>query len=81
MKLLMILGACVGFGIGVAFSWASESGWPSVLWRASLTAYFAGLLTRWWGRMWVKCLREVLLERQAAAIRAEEQQAAATSSK
>jgi hypothetical protein len=81
MKLLMILGACIGFGIGVLFSWASESGWPSVLWRASATAYCAGLLMRWWGRMWVKGLREVLVERRLASIKAEEQQLAATSSK
>jgi hypothetical protein len=76
MKLLMILGGCIGFAVGVSFSWASQSGWPSVLWRAGVAAYLGGLLMRWWGRMWVKCLREVLLERQAAAIRAEEQQAA-----
>jgi hypothetical protein len=34
---------------------------------------------RWWGRLWVKNLREVLIQRQLTAIRAEEQQLAANS--
>lgn len=34
---------------------------------------------RWWGRLWVKSLREVLIERQLSAIKAEEQQLAANS--
>ena len=73
MKLLMILGGCIGFGIGVSFGIASESGWPSTLWRAALTAYLAGLLMRWWGSLWMKSLKQVLLEKQAAALKAEEQ--------
>lgn len=76
MKLLMILGGCIGFGIGVAFGLASESGWPSTLWRAALTAYLAGLLMRWWGSLWMSSLKQVLLEKQAAAQKAEEQQLA-----
>jgi hypothetical protein len=76
MKLLMILGGCIGFGIGVAFGLASGSGWPSTLWRAALAAYLAGLLMRWWGRLWIKSLKHVLLEKQASALKAEEQQLA-----
>jgi hypothetical protein len=31
---------------------------------------------RWWGRLWIQSLKHVLLEKQAAALKAEEQQLA-----
>ena len=66
MKLLMIFGGLLGFGIGLALSWVQESSWPYTLWRACLSAYLAGLLMRWWGRIWLKSLGQVLRQRQAA---------------
>ncbi len=67
MKLIMVLGGVIGFGIGVGFSWAQGSGWPAIVWRATVTALVAGVLLRWWGRLWIKCLRDAQLERQALA--------------
>ena len=66
MKLLMILGGLVGFVIGITFGIAQESPWPSVIWRASIGAYLAGMLMRWWGRVWVRGLQEAHHERLAA---------------
>ena len=70
MKLLMLTGGFLGFGIGLAFSWAQSSAWPDVLWRAGVAAYGGGLLLRWWGRLWMKSLREVREEQLAAAAKA-----------
>ena len=64
MKLIMVLGGLIGFSIGVGFSWAQGNSWPSVIWRAALAALLAGILFRWWGRLWIKCLRNAHLERQ-----------------
>jgi hypothetical protein len=65
MRLMMILGGLFGFIIGVAFSTLQECTWPSIIWRASLTAYLAGILMRWWGRLWIKCLKQAYQERLA----------------
>jgi hypothetical protein len=70
MKLLMLTGAFLGFVIGAGFSWAETSAWPDVLWRAGVAAYVGGLLLRWWGRLWMKGLREVCEARIADAARA-----------
>ena len=74
MKLMMVLGGLIGFGIGMSFSWAQESPWPSSLWRACVSAYASCLLMRWWGRLWLKSLQQALLERQTAALKAAEAQ-------
>jgi hypothetical protein len=66
MKLLMILGGLVGFVIGITFGIAQESPWPSVIWRASIGAYVAGMLMRWWGRVWVRGLQAAHHERIAS---------------
>jgi hypothetical protein len=66
MKLIMVLGGLIGFAIGFGFSWAQGSPWPSVLWRAAIAALLAGLLLRWWGRLWIRCLTQSHRERQAA---------------
>ena len=55
----------MGFGIGLLFSWAEESPWPSCLWHACLAAYVTGLLMRWWGGAWRKSLEAALRERQS----------------
>ena len=66
MKLIMTLGGLLGFGIGLVFSWAAGSPWPSVLWRASVAAFVSGVLLRWWGRVWLKALQQSHREKQAA---------------
>jgi len=67
MKLLMILGGLLGFGIGVSFGLLQQSDWSSILWRSAVAAYVAGWLMQWWGRVWLQGLKEVGEERLAAA--------------
>lgn len=71
MKLIMVLGGFIGFAIGLGFSWAQGSPWPSVVWRAAIAAVMAGILLRWWGRLWIQCLHQSRRERQAAARKTE----------
>jgi hypothetical protein len=63
MKALMILGAVIGFLIGCGFGLASQSPWPTALWRACAAALMAAVLTRWWSRIWLQGLRESLAQR------------------
>ncbi len=70
MKSLMILGALLGFGIGMLFALAGRSAWPSALWHAAGAALVAGLLMRWWGRVWIKGLREAREQQLAALLEA-----------
>jgi hypothetical protein len=66
MKALMILGAVIGFLIGSGFGLAGQSPWPTALWRACAAALVAALLTRWWSRVWIQGLKEVLDQRRHA---------------
>ena len=63
MKSLMILGALIGLSIGLLFGLADNGQWPSALWRASAAALISSLLLRWWGRVWVKSLRNAAEQR------------------
>jgi hypothetical protein len=67
MKLLLLIGGILGFGIGLVFSWAQESSWPSCLWHGCLAAYLAGLMLRWWGRAWRRNLEMALSDDQSQA--------------
>ena len=58
MKALMILGAILGFAIGTGFGLATESSWPTTLWRGCAAALLAAMLTRWWSRVWIQGLKE-----------------------
>jgi len=69
----MLVGGLVGFFAGLALATVQDSEWPTALWRASLAACAAGFLTRWWGGVWAKGLKEVLLARQAEAAAAKAQ--------
>jgi hypothetical protein len=66
MKPLMILGALVGFLIGTACGFTGRSEWPTALWRASVAALAAAILTRWWTRVWIQGLHESLNQRRNA---------------
>jgi hypothetical protein len=60
MKKLMMFGAMIGFVIGISFGWVREGNWAAILLKASISALAAGLLLRWWGKVWVHSLRESL---------------------
>jgi hypothetical protein len=64
MKALIVLGAIVGFLIGAAFGVAGRSPWPDALWHACAAALAAGVLTRWWSRVWMQSLRDSLDQHQ-----------------
>jgi hypothetical protein len=64
MKLLLLIGGLLGFGIGFAFSWVKQNAWPSILLHACAGAYLGGLLFRWWGRTWLKSLAAAADERR-----------------
>ena len=64
MKAFMMLGAVVGFLIGAGFSLVGNCPWPTVLWRACVAALFAGLLARWWSRIWVEGLQSAMDQRR-----------------
>jgi hypothetical protein len=64
MKSLMILGALVGFLIGIGCGLAGQASWAAALWRACAGALVAGLLARWWGRIWLQGLQDVMYQRR-----------------
>lgn len=66
----MLLGAMIGFSLGLALGLAGNAGWPTSLWRASAAAAALGLLLRWWGRVWMRNLHIALAERRAAEVAA-----------
>jgi hypothetical protein len=63
VRLLMLSGGFVGFTIGISFGLAHGSAWPHVIWRASVAALVAGVLLRWWGKVWVSGLHASYRER------------------
>jgi hypothetical protein len=63
MKKLMILGALIGFSSGLIFGLAQGSPWPAVMWRAALVCFATSYLFRWWGRQWLRSLRQAQMER------------------
>ena len=67
MRLLMLLGGLIGFLIGILMGSAQHSLWPTILWRASVAAFLAGILLRWWGRVWMKSLYEAQQQNRSAA--------------
>jgi hypothetical protein len=67
MKKLMILGAMIGLTSGILFGAAQGSPWPDVLWRASIVCFISSYLFRWWGRAWLRSLRQAQIERISLA--------------
>lgn len=69
MKLLMVTGGLLGFVICLIIGLAHSSAWPSILWRSSAAAFVAGILMRWWGRIWLTSLQQVIREHLAAQMK------------
>lgn len=65
MKKFMVTGGLLGFLIGLTFGLAQQSAWPSVIWKSSVAAFGAGILLRWWGRLWIRSLQQA--HQQASA--------------
>ena len=65
----MALGGLIGFLIGISLGYAQSGAWPDVLWRSSVSALLAGVVLRWWGRLWANNLQAAQRER---ALRPEE---------
>ena len=53
----------MGFLIGMGFGFAGQNDWLTLLLKACIAAYLAGLMMRWWARMWVRCLRDAFKEK------------------
>lgn len=63
----MIIGGLLGFAIGMALGATTEgSDAATMLWRACVAGVAGGFLLRWWGRVWVRCLREAHAQRLAS---------------
>jgi hypothetical protein len=67
MRLLMLLGGFIGFLIGILMGAAQGSDWAGVLWRSSVAALLAGVVLRWWGKVWTRSLVQAQRERQSRA--------------
>ena len=63
MKKLMMAGGLIGFLTGIFFGLSQGASWPDILWRASIACFAAGMLFRWWGRVWLKALRQAQAEK------------------
>lgn len=64
MKAFMILGSLVGFLVATGFGLTNGSSWSTTLWRACVAALAAGILTRWWSRIWFQGLHEAIEQRR-----------------
>ncbi|MGB9603675.1 MAG: hypothetical protein ACP5MG_11210 [Verrucomicrobiia bacterium] len=58
MKLMLMIGGFVGFGIGVILGVAQSGSWQDVIWKSAVAAYIAGFLMKWWGTVWIKSIQE-----------------------
>jgi flagellar motor component MotA len=64
MKAIMILGANVGFVLGLGASILGDCSGPVALWHASATALVGGLLGRWWGKIFFDGFTDALEQRR-----------------
>ena len=81
MKKFMIAGGLLGFLIGLVFGLVQQSSWPSVLWKASVATFCAGLLFRWWAGVWVESIYAVRLQKAAAEAKLADSEATVAPSK
>jgi 2-methylcitrate dehydratase PrpD len=73
MKMLMLIGATIGFSLGLALGLAGRAEWPTVLWHSCAAAAGLGWLMRWWGRVWTSELRASLEQRRTLETAARQQ--------
>ena len=70
----MLIGAMIGFCLGMALGLAGRAEWPTMLWRSCAAAAVLGWLMLWWGRVWTRGLRTSLEHRRALEVAARQQQ-------
>jgi hypothetical protein len=81
MKATMILGANVGFVLGVGASFLGDCTGPIALWHGCATALAGGLLGRWWGKVWFAEFQSAQEQRRREIAAATEKKNAATPAK
>ena len=64
MKAIMILGANVGFVLGMSASILGGCSWPTALGHAGIAALVGGVLGRWWGKIWYTELHSAVEQRR-----------------
>ncbi|MCX7916195.1 MAG: hypothetical protein N3A53_07830 [Verrucomicrobiae bacterium] len=58
MKLWLLLGAVLGFTLGVGFGLVHGKSLEAVVVQSCVMLYAGAWLMRWWGRGWEKAWRE-----------------------
>ncbi|MCH6255845.1 hypothetical protein MLD52_04755 [Puniceicoccaceae bacterium K14] len=70
MKFALLLGGFLGFVAIFATALAVGKNPSRALLEASMGSAIAGLLFRWWGMIWIRNVKQMLMEKQQAAIAA-----------
>jgi len=78
MKKMMTIGGLAGFASGLALGLAQDLSWPAILFRSSVAAVAAGLLLRWWAKIWFTSLAQSYFDQVAEATAAAAQAASPT---
>ena len=63
MKLLLLTGGLLGFGMGLWLGLVHDQSLPHALVHACVALYVGALLMRWWGRVWMKALQDARREK------------------
>ena len=72
MRLLMAFGGLIGFSIGLSMGWAQDCPPQIMLLRASVAAFLAGVVLRWWGRVWVKSYQQAQQQKLASTVQSQD---------
>lgn len=70
MKFALLLGGLLGFAVVFATGlWVGKNPSKALL-EASIGSVFIGLLSRWLGMIWIRNVKQMLMEKHQAAIAA-----------
>lgn len=58
MKLWLLIGAMLGFGLGLGFGLVRDKTLGAVVLQSCVMLYLGAWLMRWWGRGWERAWRE-----------------------
>ncbi len=70
MKFAMALGGLLGFGVVFALALAAGKSPPNSLFQASVGSVVIGLLFRWVALIWIRNVKQMLMEKHQAAVAA-----------